>query len=186
MAPTYEGGEGMTKPTRIPARPTVYDGIPMRSRLEAKFAAWLDRVYGKGSWTYEPRCYASQAGQYLPDFEVHRPKIGPAKSSHFIEVKPTNITASELFATLDKMMLIWRSEPGALISLIVLGNDEQTAMVFFGVNRCDCGKCDLCVIGVRWYVDVFNDPNGARPMPQDEALIAELLNRWYGTASGGP
>lgn len=26
------------------ARPTVYDGIPMRSRTEARFAAFLDRA----------------------------------------------------------------------------------------------------------------------------------------------
>src|SRR6266545_2192748 len=168
MAHTYQRGEGVSKPTRIPARPTVYDGIRMRSRLEAKFAATLDRVYGRGSWTYEPRCFASQDGQYLPDFEVHRTKTGPAKFPHFIEVKPTSITAAELFATLGKMLLIWRSEPNAMLSLIVLGNDDQATMVFFGVNHCDCGNCDLCVSGVRWFLDVFDDPAGPRPMPLEE------------------
>lgn len=54
--------------TTLKARPTVYKGIQMRSRLEAGFAAWLDE--NGVTWEYEPRAYASDEGQYLPDFEV--------------------------------------------------------------------------------------------------------------------
>lgn len=50
------------------ARPTKYRGIQMRSRLEASIAQWLD---AEGvDWTYEPEAFASEEGQYLPDFEL--------------------------------------------------------------------------------------------------------------------
>lgn len=51
------------------ARPTVYNGVKMRSRLEAGFAQWLDEL-GHG-WKYEPECLAQPTlGQYLPDFVI--------------------------------------------------------------------------------------------------------------------
>lgn len=58
----------MTYNPKLKARPTVYKGIQMRSRLEAGFAQWLDQNHI--DWDYEPECFASEAGQYLPDFEV--------------------------------------------------------------------------------------------------------------------
>src|SRR3712207_2492916 len=57
--------------SRIPgeARRTMYRGIPMKSRLEARAAQWLDSAPGV-RWQYEPVAYADQTGQYLPDFEA--------------------------------------------------------------------------------------------------------------------
>ncbi len=54
--------------TNFKPRPTTYNGIEMRSRLEAGYAAWLDQ-WGF-NWEYEPRAFASDAGQYLPDFRL--------------------------------------------------------------------------------------------------------------------
>ena len=54
--------------TIYPARPTIYNGVQMRSRMEAAFAQHLDH---KGvEWEYEPTAFASTVGQYLPDFKV--------------------------------------------------------------------------------------------------------------------
>lgn len=59
-------------------RSTLYRGIRMRSRLEADFAAYLDRT-GQ-DWGYETECLASDEGQWLPDFTV----------DHILmEIKPT-------------------------------------------------------------------------------------------------
>lgn len=85
------------------ARPTVYKGVPMRSRLEARFAAELDA--NGGGWSYEPRAYAGDAGQYLPDFEV----LGRGEPI-FFEVKPTEAMA---IAAAQRMEVIWESEPDA-------------------------------------------------------------------------
>ena len=71
-------------------RPTIYKGIQMRSRLEAGFAAWLDRV--NLSWEYEPHALANEHGQYLPDFLV-RDCLTFVDSNEwgdvYIELKPT-------------------------------------------------------------------------------------------------
>ena len=67
--------------TKIQPRPTIYKGIKMRSRLEARFAAGLDLI--GADWEYEPHCFASEHGQYLPDFKV----AGPW-ADWYIEVKP--------------------------------------------------------------------------------------------------
>lgn len=103
-------------PTLVP-RTTVYKGVVMRSRLEARFASGLDKL--GVPWEYEPRAYASDKGQYLPDFSID----DGHKHPYFIEVKPT-IEASATEAMLRKMMLIWESEPGARLALVspVLGN----------------------------------------------------------------
>ena len=50
------------------ARPTVYRGVKMRSRTEARYAAALDDL--GVSWEYEPCCFADGRVQYLPDFRV--------------------------------------------------------------------------------------------------------------------
>lgn len=52
----------------IKARPTVYAGVQMRSRLEARAAEYFDTA--GVLWQYEPMTYASSIGQYLPDFEL--------------------------------------------------------------------------------------------------------------------
>jgi hypothetical protein len=58
----------MTATTEIKARPTIYKGIQMRSRLEADYAPHLDTpapgwIHEPGQvfepdWDYEPECFA--------------------------------------------------------------------------------------------------------------------------------
>lgn len=98
----------------IAARPTVYRGIHMRSRLEARFAAYLD-TGARLVWTYEPRAYGGTHGQYLPDFQVD---VGTSR--YFIEVKPTRERA---LAAIDegRMEVIWESEPRASLVVVTDG-----------------------------------------------------------------
>lgn len=62
----------------------------MRSRLEARFARWLDE-WGV-EWAYEPGLICGEGGRgvkggcYLPDFLVDIPYVG----ARWIEVKPTS------------------------------------------------------------------------------------------------
>ncbi len=98
------------------ARPTLYRGIPMRSRLEADFARWLDQHFGL-PWQYEPHCFASERGQYLPDFQIDRdtrPYVG-----WYIEVKPTGLTVAQVDQMLDRMTIIRASEPTAMLELVL-------------------------------------------------------------------
>ena len=99
--------------TLYQARPTTYNGIQMRSRLEAAAAANLDREGVR--WTYEPRCFASGSTQYLPDFEVSY----PAEWAGYLEVKPTPFLRdwSAVLDMLARMEVIWASEPRACLHL---------------------------------------------------------------------
>lgn len=65
----------------IRAIPTTYAGCKFRSRLEARWAVFFDRL--GIVWEYEAQGYLTAHGAYLPDFVLHLPS-GPT----FFEVKP--------------------------------------------------------------------------------------------------
>lgn len=93
------------------ARPTIYKGIQMRSRLEAGYAAWLDQ-WGF-DWEYEPQAFASPQGQYLPDFLLKNvPEANVAgrvsATDVYVEVKPTT-GAVDLDALAKRMAIITES-----------------------------------------------------------------------------
>jgi hypothetical protein len=94
----------------LTARPTVYNGIVMRSRLEAKVAASLDAH--RIPWIYEPRAYASPSGQYLPDFQLWPDGDGKHWPATFLEVKggPSLSVVPQVKA---RMEIIWASDPAA-------------------------------------------------------------------------
>ena len=89
----------------IHARPTTYNGIRMRSRLEASFAERLDAV--GAPWQYEPQCFASPEGQYLPDFVV---------DGEYVEIKPP---VADLDAAHKRMHIILASEPDAVLYVVI-------------------------------------------------------------------
>lgn len=92
-------------------RATTYNGVEMRSRLEARYAAWLDGHNAR--WDYEPQCFATVSGQYLPDFRIHDIMVLGAPRTIYVEVKPTLelITAT----LLGRMGVIWKSDPDAFL-----------------------------------------------------------------------
>jgi hypothetical protein len=108
-------------PGEIKARPTLYKGIQMRSRLEADYAALLD---GEGStWDYEPTCFAADGIQWLPDFRVTVAHGEPRL--RYIEVKPAEMLHRQCEgdfigradAILRRMAVAWESEPDAELKL---------------------------------------------------------------------
>ena len=71
---------------------TYYRGYRFRSRLEARWAVFLDHLVGEGNWEYEPEGFSLGNGSYyLPDFRVRcygkRGKIGDEWFYLYIEVK---------------------------------------------------------------------------------------------------
>lgn len=109
----------MSKKPYIPARPTVYKGIQMRSRLEADYASALDR--DGETWAYEPACFAGPDGQWLPDFRIGHDGI-------CVEVKPAHLITwdtdswLEVYERVDKilrqMTVAWLSEPRTPLQLV--------------------------------------------------------------------
>lgn len=100
--------------SRFTARPTLYRGILMRSRLEARFAAQLDA--DGAAWSYEPQCFADPTGQYLPDFSEWDP-AHPEVQHSYIEVKPFAPPGPATEAIQRRMEIIWSSEPVAVLSI---------------------------------------------------------------------
>ena len=104
----------------IRARPTLYKGIRMRSRLEADYAAYLERE--GHDWHYESECFASAAGQWLPDFLVKH-KSG---DETFLELKPAGRLDDDYMALdgesidghLTRMTIAWESKPAASLVLV--------------------------------------------------------------------
>jgi hypothetical protein len=92
-------------------RTTMYKGIRMRSRLEARVAAFLDREHI--TWLYEPMAFADERGQYLPDFRIEGMTTVPL----YVDVKGLTPTNNELEATFVRMRIIWSSEPRVFLAV---------------------------------------------------------------------
>lgn len=109
------------------ARPTMHNGMLMRSRNEAGYAMWLDRMGFK--WEYEPNAFCGKAGQYLPDFVVRNVRLAwwYKPSDVYIEVKHAGYaqrsteSASQyedrITPLMNQMSVIWDSDPQAVLLL---------------------------------------------------------------------
>jgi hypothetical protein len=86
----------------------------MRSRLEARVAAALD-LSGM-SWEYEALCFASERGQYLPDFRIVCPDSLAGADGEWWEVKPP-LTERRRFEVMAQMEIIWESLVSAALVL---------------------------------------------------------------------
>lgn len=119
------GSSGPRKP-QLPPRPTTYKGIRMRSRLEAAYAAWLDEQ--RWTWEYEPRAFANESGQYLPDFKIHGvvDLLENREATAYLDVKPSFLDL-DLEALFVKMEVIWDSEPDAILLVQARPDTEMSS-----------------------------------------------------------
>lgn len=107
----------------LKARPTTYNGIAMRSRLEARYAAWLDAR--KYRWEYEPMCFANEHGQYLPDFVIHDVTfLTPKLVDVYVEVKPIAMSNDRLDDLIRRQEAIWATHPHAVIVIEVAATNQ--------------------------------------------------------------
>lgn len=152
---------------KIPARPTTYKGVPMRSRLEARFARWIDGIPGI-TWEYEPRAFADGQGEYLPDFVTYGWSIarmdsyvlgsrspilgGTWKQPVVFEVKPPVAvqTTEDEQREFERMEVVRASSPYAALALWFA---DGWFLADFGrgssptdVRRCpECGRVCLTI-----------------------------------------
>jgi hypothetical protein len=151
----------------IKARPTLYKGIQMRSRLEADFAGYLDRQGFE--WEYESECYAGPDDQWLPDFHIRR----PGDQWMCVELKPAGLwlrvgmDIEKIGALLRKMTVAWLTEPDAELKLVFWehGSDGCAALIsgIPGLWR-----------GHRWVVNVGAWPTLPWPYGPEPDREAEL------------
>ncbi len=107
-------------------QPTVYQGLLFRSRLEAKYAYFFDKLGLE--WRYETEFFSTRHGYYLPDFYL------PALNA-WVEVKGTLPTQTEIDKLADVVketgrpgLVLSGTLPGA-VTLITTGSRE--AAYFF-------------------------------------------------------
>lgn len=102
--------------TPFKARPTVYKGIEMRSRLEAQWAAEFDlwKREEEMEWEYEPFCFANETFQYLPDFKLTWPSLEPTPI--YVEIKSYLPNPVSL---MKKMEIIFDSDADANLWIYV-------------------------------------------------------------------
>jgi hypothetical protein len=158
----------------IKARPTLYRGILMRSRLEADFAAFLDQTGAE--WEYEPTCFAGPAGQWLPDFRVKRDDYNV-----YFEIKPDSTDRDRLDEVLERMSLAWLSEPSATLQLTLWS--YRNPVKSFSIAGFPPESADDK--SLTWWI-LSNDDSEPYPwsgMGQLERLLAEQLDRME--AGGG-
>lgn len=70
----------------IKAIETEYAGCRFRSRLEARWAVFFDRLGIR--WEHEPEGFETSEGRYLPDFRIAIPQIKEYGQRQWFEVKP--------------------------------------------------------------------------------------------------
>lgn len=107
----------MQNASRLRARPTLWNGVMLRSRLEAGFAQWADSL-GLGP-EYEPLAFAGISGQYLPDFLLRGVTVEGVADRPFmdatlwVEIKPVMPSMDE-FARVE---IIHESDPSAILAV---------------------------------------------------------------------
>ena len=103
----------------IAARPTLYKGIQMRSRLEADYAAVLDSEGEQ--WEYEPTCFAGPDGQWLPDFRVRKQTYIEVKSAHLLSAADGEESIdvyTRIDGILDRISVAFLTDPEAVLELV--------------------------------------------------------------------
>lgn len=100
----------------------------MRSRLEARFAAFLDNDSSIDEWWYEPRAFAGRAGQYLPDFRIDVETDANPEGYYtvFVEVRPTIEKAMGAFTQMpvireslhEATLVVWVPNVGLWINSV--------------------------------------------------------------------
>ncbi len=79
---------------QINAIPTTYDGTEYRSRLEARWAIFLEKHKHVLSFKYEPQLIHTSTGFYNPDFKIKYRTSEKRYGYCYLEIKPCKISSS--------------------------------------------------------------------------------------------
>lgn len=107
---TTEPGQGTVSVSDMQAIPTTYHNVVFRSRLEARWAWFFDRL--KIKWQFEPMGFRLPSIGYLPDFYLTDVGV-------WVEIKPTRplpvetLKATELANATGKLVYIFAGCPGS-------------------------------------------------------------------------
>jgi len=121
----------------IEAKPTQYGNTIFRSRLEARWAVFLDFCDNVLNWEYEPQTFKMKNGwDYTPDFKVvfgNRPPL-------YLEVKPTK-PSNEYLNTLVRFINQCR-----FTLLIATGDFYKPDLLGTGILRPSSNRVSGCLL----------------------------------------
>jgi hypothetical protein len=83
----------------IDPKPTVFKGTQYKSRLEARWAVYLDKHKGVKSYSYEPVTFREIGIAYTPDFRVR--SYAALRPEFFLEIKPAAPARDYLYSLKD-------------------------------------------------------------------------------------
>lgn len=177
----------------IQAQPAVYNGIRFRSRLEARWAIFFDRL--RVPYHYEPRGFQFGDVWYLPDFYLPR-------QCWWVEIKGQTPTEHELYkagmlatTTKESVLLFagktWLNTPGHIFAANDDGNEAYRVVP--GNYWCRCPQCGGLAVYLRGYgrvacqiceqlLDDMSDVLFEDAILRDaftQAYTAELWKSWY-------
>lgn len=138
------------------AIPTNYRGTKFRSRLEARWAEFLDS-FGV-EWEYEPQGYASGSVTYLPDFWLPKTWSRGKPGGVFLEIKPGRPSEDEQVKA--KMLAVATRRPVLIVEASPRLPSHESLLEFVSNERGDWeddglsfGKCADCgTVNVGHYV----------------------------------
>jgi hypothetical protein len=158
-------------------RPTLYKGIRMRSRLEADYAADLDRC--GLTWEYEPECFAGDGLQWVPDFHESNLDANGHGRDAWVEIKPAVLMEREagvdhigrIDKILTRMSVAWLSKPDAWLELTFWVYGEGVAPFRIAAEK-----------GMPW---ILYGPTlkGFHPLWPGMGQFEALDHRWDGVAA---
>ena len=132
---------------------TVYNGYRFRSRLEARWAVFLDS-FGE-EWEYEREGYELPSGRYLPDFWLPRLQC-------WLEIKPTQPTEHEkelcedLNSEVGDAVIICQGRPSSdIIQKVYRLSSNYACTRNTSSILCRCGVESGSTPGVVWCDDFF-------------------------------
>lgn len=118
----------------IKAKPTHYNGINFRSRLEAKWATFFD--YAGWNWQYEP----SEIGGYNPDFIIKCKSRSYGVSHIIVEIKPSIMVAEEAENMINKYKNV-KAHLLLLSDFPFVESETNKGLVQIGIGSQYLGEC---------------------------------------------
>ena len=114
----------------IKAKPTLYNGVEFRSRLEARWAVFFDSL--RIRWEYEETYFETEYGYYKPDFWLD--------TGWIIEIKPTtplDIEFNKVESVNGKIALISGS-PSPMAQLWLFNNGKMMDIQLSDLEQFHC------------------------------------------------
>jgi hypothetical protein len=131
-----------------PAIETSYKGFRFRSRVEARWAVYLDTL--GVDWLYEKEGFELPSGRYLPDFWIPCPSYHDEHSGYWLEIKGADPTETELAKCMELAQITGH------ITLLVYGSPT---FEIFHTYSFDPMRKDGKVVGVKKSNTKETDPN---------------------------